>query len=165
MDDDLHPESGLAKSVWDDTDFEDMGWHDATVHGLYLQPTDLLPRLLLDLDYVVRWVHPERRSKSFSFWVAPVTLVFEEVWDLTGGLDLTSGIPTLEIADLHRLTPDDGREEYPLWHVEGHEFDLRFRSDGFRQYFRQAPRHVPGPELSPTERGGCAFTEAGFDGR
>ncbi|MFK4067225.1 hypothetical protein [Streptomyces sp. NPDC029674] len=33
----------------------DMGWHDATIHGLSVQPTDdILPRLLLDLILVRR---------------------------------------------------------------------------------------------------------------
>ncbi|MFG3498120.1 hypothetical protein [Streptomyces sp. NPDC047928] len=71
-----HEESGLTKSVWSDADFEAMGWHDATVHGLYVQETDAdLPRLLLDLNYIVRWVHPVRPAKHFSFWISPATLV------------------------------------------------------------------------------------------
>ncbi|MGW1069562.1 hypothetical protein ACWD4F_34260 [Streptomyces aureus] len=47
-----HPESGLTKSTWDDADFNAMGWHDVTVHGLCVQPggsEDSLPRLLLDI--------------------------------------------------------------------------------------------------------------------
>ncbi|MEW1912613.1 hypothetical protein AB0442_29960 [Kitasatospora sp. NPDC085895] len=164
MDSGSHPESGLAKSVRSDADFEEMGWHDATLHGLYLQQTDdVVPRLLLDLDYVVRWVHPVRPAKNFTFWVAPATLVFEQVWDLEGSLGLTNTHPELEIDDVYRLAPDDGRSEWPQWHVEGHGFDLRFRAGGFRQYVRQTPRHTPTPTLSAAERGGCCFTEAGFD--
>jgi hypothetical protein len=56
-----HPESGLTKSIWSDADFDVMGWHDVTIHGLCVQPgasDNLLPRLLLDIDYIVRWVHP-----------------------------------------------------------------------------------------------------------
>ncbi len=46
-----HQESGLSKNLWSDADYEEMGRHDATVHGLYLQRTDdILPRLLVDLD-------------------------------------------------------------------------------------------------------------------
>ncbi|MFJ7905962.1 hypothetical protein [Kitasatospora sp. NPDC096204] len=158
-----HPESGLSKSVWSDADFEEMGWHDATVHGLYVQQGDEFEaRLLLDLDYVVRWVDPVRPAKTFSFWVAPATLVFDGVWDLEGGLDYKKTAPELEIADLHRQAPDDDHRDSSHWHVEGHSFDLRFRASGFRQYFREAPRLSPGPVLSPAERGGCRFTEAGF---
>ncbi len=157
-----HQESGLAKSVWSDADFEELGWHDATVHGLYLQQTDVLPRLLLDLDYIVRRVHPVKPAKTFSFWVAPATLVFEEVGDLEGGLGFKDMHTELEIADLHRTAADDGKQDWPHWHVEGHAFDLKFRASGFRQYFRSAPRLAPGPVLSAAERGGCCFTEAAF---
>ncbi|MEV7596978.1 hypothetical protein AB0O91_06265 [Kitasatospora sp. NPDC089797] len=158
-----HEESGLSKSVWSDADLEEMGWHDATVHALFLQPGEMASRLLLDLDYPVRWVPPVRRRDPFTFWVAPATLVFEEVWDLEGSLDFKGLAPELELDGIHRLAPPDGRAEYPLWHLEGHAFELKFRASGFRQYFRQAPRHVAGPMLEYADRGGCAFTEVGFD--
>ncbi|MFI5532284.1 hypothetical protein ACIA8O_27500 [Kitasatospora sp. NPDC051853] len=158
----VHPESGLSKSVWSDADFEEMGWHDATVHGLSVQQGEHVPRLLLDLDYIVRWVHPVRPAKSFSFWVAPATLVFEEVWEVQGGLDFTDLHLELELDEVHRLPPPDGREQWPLWHLQGHSFDLRFRAAGFRQYVRRAPQLSPGPAFSAAERGGCSFTELGF---
>ncbi|MBZ4019774.1 hypothetical protein [Streptomyces purpurogeneiscleroticus] len=163
MSDGGHPESGLSKSVWSEADFEEMGWHDATVHGLHVQRTDgVLPRLLLDLDYIVRWVHPVPPAKYFSFWMSPATLVFDEFWDLEGDFDYKGTYPELTIDDVHRLVPDDGRADIPQWHIEGHAFDLKFRAAGFRQYFRQAPRLASVRVLSPDERGGCCFTEAGF---
>ncbi|GAA1413496.1 hypothetical protein GCM10009639_66740 [Kitasatospora putterlickiae] len=158
-----HQESGLEKSVWSEADFEEMGWHDATIHGVSVQQTDdTLPRLLLDLDYIVRWVHPVRPAKSFSFWVAPATLVFEEVWDLEGDLGFKGTHLELEIDDVHRLAVDDEWRDVSRWHVQGHAFDLKFRASGFRQYFRDAPRLASGPALSAAERGGCRFTEVGF---
>ncbi|WP_327735238.1 hypothetical protein OG749_16720 [Streptomyces nojiriensis] len=158
-----HRESGLSKSVWSDADFEEMGWHDATVHGLYVQETEeVLPRLLLDLDYLVQWVHPVPPATHFSFWVSPATLVFEDVWDLEGDLGFKGTVPDLVIDGVHRLVPDDGRQDLPLWHIEGHAFDLKFRASGYRQYFRQAPTLRSRQALPHTERGGCAFTEVGF---
>lgn len=155
---------GLAKSVWTHADFTEMSWHDATVHGLSVQPTDdVPPRLLLDLDYLVQWVHPVPPETYFSFWVAPATLVFDEVWDLTGDLDFTGWIPDLTLDGIHRLPPDDGREDLPLWHIEGHAFELRFRAAGYRQYFRQAPALESRQTLPHAVRGGCVFTEAGFN--
>lgn len=56
MDSSGHQESGLSKSVWSDADFEETGWHDASVHGLYVQETEkVLPRLLLDLDHIIQF--------------------------------------------------------------------------------------------------------------
>ncbi|MFB7877991.1 hypothetical protein ACFC06_22315 [Nocardia sp. NPDC056064] len=163
MQEEIHPESGLVKSVWTDDDFESMGWHDATVHALCVQPGEgVLPRLVLDLDYIVRWVHPVPPAVYFSFWVAPVTLVFDEVWDLAGDLDFRARSLCLEIADLHRETPDGVSRGFSFWRIEGHAFELKFYAPGFRQYFRRAPALVPGQVLSHAERGGCSFAEAGF---
>ncbi|MEU6341633.1 hypothetical protein ABZ883_11885 [Streptomyces sp. NPDC046977] len=160
---DDHQESGLSKSVWSDADFEDMWWHYATVHGLHVQRTEAdSPRLLLDLDYIVQWVQPLPPEKHFTFWVSPATLVFEDVQDLEGGLGFRGRSPELEIDALHRLTPDDGRQDLPHWHVEGHAFDLRFRASGFRQYFRHAPRLTSRYALPAADRGGCSFDEAAF---
>ncbi|WP_405634295.1 hypothetical protein OHB53_09085 [Streptomyces sp. NBC_00056] len=161
-----HEDSGLSKSTWSDTDFEDMGWHDATIHGLSVQPTkDILPRLLLDLDYIVRWVHPVPPATHFSFWVSPATLVFEDVFDLEGDLDFKGLALDLEVDRVRRLVPNDAPPDFahcPLWHIEGHTFDLKFRASGFQQYFRQIPRLISRQALPYVERGGCAFTELGF---
>lgn len=160
----IHPESGLAKSIWSDADFETMGWHDVTIHGLCVQPgaaDDSLPRLLLDIDYIVRWVHPVPPEKHFGFWIAPSTLVFDDVWDIEGDLDFKGMALSLEIDHLHRST-SDGSRGGPRWHVEGHFFDLEFRAPGFRQYLRQMPRHTQRLVLSHGERGGISFAETAF---
>ncbi|WP_410613506.1 hypothetical protein [Amycolatopsis sp. lyj-109] len=152
---------GLSKAVWTDADFPQMGWHDSYVHALGIVEDDDPPpgRLLLDLDYIVRWVEPARREKHFTFWIAPATLVFDEAWDITGNLGPLHG--GLEIADLHCLdAPDD--KPYPLWHIEGHEFDLKLRARGFRQYIRTPPRHVSRQVLTMAERGGLGFAEQAF---
>jgi hypothetical protein len=154
------PASGLGKAVWTEADFPVMGWHDCRVHAISVAEyeDDTLPptRLLLDLDYIVRWVDPAPRKKHFTFWIAPATLVFEQVWDITGELGPLHG--GLEIADLHRLAPPDDKP-YSAWHVEGHEFDLRFRAGGYRQYVRTPPRHVDRQVLTMAERGGLSFAE------
>ncbi|WP_410645505.1 hypothetical protein [Amycolatopsis sp. lyj-346] len=153
--------SGLSKAVWTDADFPQMGWHDSRIHALgFLEDDDLPPgRLLLDLDYIVCWVEPARRQKHFTFWVAPATLVFDQAWDITGDLGPLHG--SLEIADLHRLDPPDDHPD-PMWHIEGHEFELKLRASGFRQYIRTPPQHVSRQVLTMTERGGLGFAEQAF---
>lgn len=160
---DTHEDPGLEKAVWSDADFARMGWHDVRIHGLYVERTDaVLPRLLFDLDYVVRWVRPTPPETYFSFWLSPATLVFEDVWDLEGDLDFTGLGVDLEIDALHRLTPEGRWPDQPLWHIEGHAFDLRFRASGYRQYLRQPPRHSPRLVLGHAERGGASFDETAF---
>lgn len=117
-----HPESGPTKSLWSDADFDEMGWHDGTIHGLCVQPGapdgSLPPRLLLDIDYIVRRVHPVAPQTHFSFWTAPSTLVFDDVWDFEGDLDFKGMGSSLQIDHLRRSTPEDSRRG-PQWHLEG----------------------------------------------
>ena len=158
-----HPPSGLTKATWTDTDFDEMGWHDCRIHALSVAEydDDTMPpaRLLLDVDYIVRWVNPVRPSKYFSFWIAPATLVFDKAWDITGDFGPLHEI--LEIDDLHRLDPPDDRSE-PLWHIEGQSFDLRLRAAGYRQFLRRPPQHAPGQLLTMAQRGGISFAEQSF---
>jgi hypothetical protein len=62
--------SGLSKAVWTDADFPVMGWHDCRIHAVSVaeHEDDTLPptRLLLDLDYIVRWVDPAPSRPSPS---------------------------------------------------------------------------------------------------
>jgi hypothetical protein len=92
------------------------------------------------------------------FWVAPATLVFDRVHQLSGEIVQAS---ELEIADLHRMPPPDAHPD-PLWHIEGQAFDLRFRAAGFVQYFRRPPRLVERQTLTLAERGGISVAEEAF---
>jgi hypothetical protein len=158
-----HPPSELSKATWSDEDFSVMGWHDCRVHAISVgeYDDDTLPpaRLLMDLDYIVRWVDPVRPASHFTFWVAPATLVFERAWDITGEFGPLHEL--LEIADLHRLEPPDNSPE-PSWHIEGQSFDIRLRADGYRQYLRRPPRHIPQQILTTAQRGGISFAEQSF---
>ncbi|WP_030263924.1 hypothetical protein [Streptomyces sp. NRRL B-24484] len=159
-----HAESGLTKSTWSDADFDDMGWHYVTIHGLCVQPgasADALPRLVLDIDYIIKWVHPVAPEKHFSFWIAPSTLAFEDVRDIEGDLDFKGTALSLDIDHLRRSAAEDGHDD-PQWHIEGHSFDLRFRATGFQQYLRQSPRHAQRLALTHGERGGLSFAETAF---
>lgn len=160
----VHPESGLSKATWTDADFGVMGWHDCGVHAISLAEPDYdndeyTGRLLLDLDYIVRWVHPRSAKDPFTFWVAPATLVFHEAWDITASLGPVND--RLEIDVLHRLDPPDAVAD-PAWHVEGRNFDLRLRAAGFTQYVRAQPQLVSGQGLGVTQRGGITFAEHAF---
>ena len=68
----------LEKPIWDDSDFEVMGWHDASVWSMLANPEEY--EFLLDLDYIFKWVPPGEGAPNFKFWVAPVTMVFENAY-------------------------------------------------------------------------------------
>src|SRR5689334_9123992 len=94
----------LEKAVWTDGDFDTMGWHDATVHAIAFHEDEqgAQDALLLDLDYIVRWLDPEPPAEYFTFLVAPATLVFENVWNLQGELDTRAGRMLLHINTIER---------------------------------------------------------------
>lgn len=151
----------LEKSVWTDADFDDMGWHDATVHAFATEPEDHNPgRLLIDLDYIIEWVSPTGDETQFSFWIAPATLVFDHAWDLTVDINLHATALELQLNGITR-TPGQpfGRS---TWTLEGHNFTLTITSGGFRQYLRAEPIWSPNQRLDIAERDGISFTEKGF---
>ena len=156
--------SGPTKSVWSDGDLDQMLWHDATVHAIAFHaegpPGSYVSRLLIDLDYIVAW--PPAESKVCSpFYVAPATLVFDDVYDIDGQISSLS--PSLTIDRVLRSPVDDRLPHLAQWHIEGHEFELKFRALGYRLYLRQPPTLIDRQELSLAERGGFAFTEVGYD--
>jgi hypothetical protein len=159
----VHAESGLEKATWTDADFEVMGWHDCRVHAVSVGVReDGFPwnRVLLDLDYIVKWVDPAYGRRHFSFWIMPATLVFDKAWDIAGQLAPMNDL--LEIADLHRLAPPDDKPDQ-LWHIEGQNFDLRLRAPAYTQYLRTPPIHTANAQyLTQRERGGLSFAEQSF---
>jgi hypothetical protein len=183
MSDDLE----LERWVWTDEDFEAMDWHDSCVHAVAVED-DGWSRLLLDLDYIVKAVHPEPPERALSFWVAPATLVFENVWDLEGEIAAASGMAQrvlLLVSDVRRESDvmkdvTSGRRERWIsgmagghdfskgpaetayldrWEIEGHNFNLRFLADGFHQHLRARPTLTGAMRLTGAERGGFSFAE------
>jgi hypothetical protein len=157
MNDEAH---ALGKALWTDADFDVMGWHDATIHAIAFEETDDRAALLLDLDYVVRWIEPQPPSPGFSFLVAPATLVFENVWSLDG--DVNAQRTLLGITDLHRLEAETDRQRNAgvrPWRIEGQDFEWRFFAAGFHQHFRGVPCRSASQRLSTDERGGISFAQ------
>lgn len=157
-----HLPSGLSKATWTEDDFLDMGWHDCTIHALRVAghgEDEGPPRLVLDLDYIVRWIQPVAPEPYFTFWIAPATLVFDWPTEIRGRFGPL--YDRMELADLHRLDPLDGPPGH-IWHLDGQEFDFYVRSVGYRQYIRSEPQHVAQQVLTAAGRGGLSFAEVPF---
>jgi hypothetical protein len=156
------PSIPLAKSVWSEADFEQMGWHDNAVHAFALEPTEDHPgRLLVDLDYIVEWVKPVPPESNFTFWMSPATLVVDPAWGISLNVELVVMAFELSLNAILRSGPDEhGRHR---WQLEGHDFNLTVKAKGYRQYLRQRPIHAAGPRLSVEQRGGLSFEERGFE--
>src|SRR2546421_9545929 len=97
----MAPESRtLEKWVWNDADFKRMGWHDNAIHGIATisEFPDRL-ELMLDIDYIFDWVN-QGSDRPFLLWVAPATLVFENVYHLK--LDIESAQGDIELDEILR---------------------------------------------------------------
>ncbi len=136
-----------------------MGWHDATIHAIaHLEESY---ELALDIDYVLEWVGPEEDG-YYRFWVAPATLVFENVTRVH--IDLEPYGP-LGVDGLVRGEPEPTRpgfegpaEQWP-WTVDCNQGEITLRATGFRQVVRQAPTFMRGQRLGFAARGGISFSQ------
>jgi hypothetical protein len=176
----VHPESGLSKATWTDQDLDAMSWDYCQIHALavtddegppdgltpeeFLEQDDLddtAPSALalhLDLDYIVRRVVPPVPLRSVEFWVSPATLVFHNVWSITG--DLRSLCLPLQMRNLYRPGPEIPHDE-TAWRLAGSDFDLGFKAWDFTLYLRRPPsygRRV----LRMADRGGISFEARSF---
>src|SRR5262245_1377807 len=144
----------LEKAVWTEVDFDQMGWHDAAIYGLAILPESF--ELVLDIDYILKWVDPVPPSPNFSFWVSPATLAFHGVQDVESELSFRH-IEQPTIQDIHRPAAASDGEDAGRWRVELHQGSMSFRASGFKQFFRRQPLHVEGQMIGLERRGGLSF--------
>jgi len=153
----------LEKLVWSDNDFDQMGWHDSKVYAIAFDDENF--QFMLDIDYIFQWIHPQEGETYFKFWVSPVTLVFENVWDLNINLDSNC---RLEINNIQRCNPEkpknadfvNNRTQYD-WLVETQQGEIVFKSVGFKQYIRQEPILQTAQAIEFKKRGGISFAIQG----
>jgi hypothetical protein len=147
------------KPVWTDADLDVMSFHDVHVRAFCAAPESY--ELLMDLDYLFQWVAPPEGETYFRFWVAPVTLVFANVYDVR--LDLQSSQGDIEIFSLHRgegkLTPNGQLTEH-RYQFDCQEGELSLSATGFHMYVRSPPVLVRKQSLTLRERGGIGFGRA-----
>ena len=149
----------LEKWVWTESDFEQMGWHDARIHAIAFLPDSF--EFVLDIDYILRWVRPGESETHYKFWVAPATLVFDNVHDLRIDLEPYAGV---EIQDIRREDPQEpknaeyvGRDTEWRWVIEAQEGEISLRAAGYKQYFRSEPVFGSQQSLDVGIRGGFSF--------
>lgn len=119
----------LEKWIWTEDDFDIMGWHDSKIHALAFVPEDF--EIAFDIDYILQWIHPKPNETYFKFWVAPATLVFENVRDVEFDIESYNG--DLVIDDVRREEPGKplnaqfiGKDVDWLWVIECRQARLGF---------------------------------------
>ncbi|MDX2048443.1 MAG: hypothetical protein SFU87_16775 [Chitinophagaceae bacterium] len=134
----------LEKSIWTDADFDKMGWHDNHIYRIRLTED-----LELDIDYIFKWNQPDIDGLPYTFWVAPATLVFKSIRNLS--FEFGTGFEgSFEIEDIER-----GDKNH--WTIITRQGDVQFTSEGFEQFIRQVPSFQFGQRISYTERYGYSL--------
>ena len=149
----------LEKKLWTETDFKSMGWHDASIWSMVSNADKY--EYLIDLDYIFNWVQPKADETYFKFWVAPVTMVFENSSDVKIDIESQQGI--IEVADLHMENPELSPNKKFTSHnyrFECQEGEISLKATGFKMYVRRNPSLMKGQSLDFVERGGVSFGRA-----
>ncbi len=134
----------LEKEIWTDSDFDIMGWHDNRIYKISFSED-----LELDIDYIFQWNKPDLEGLAYTFWVAPATLVFKSIKDLS--FDFEVGLENnFEIESIER-------ENNNHWTILTQQGSLQFTSDGFVQFIRQKPSFQFGQSISYIERYGYSL--------
>ena len=157
----------LEKSIWTESDFEIMGWHDCMIYGFAFltNPENSQSDLLLDIDYIFEWIKPKPPAENFNFFVAPCTLIFHEMTNLTIDIETGRLIPIeIEISDLHIKEKLQLTDDYSTisWNIETHRGDINFEATGFTQYVRKLPLLIEGQQIPFGVRGGLCFDKLDF---
>lgn len=156
----------VEKWIWTDADFEKMGWHDCQVHGIArYEKVDRDHEkgseghfsgveLLLDIDYILKWVTSD--PNLWKFWVAPSTLVFENVADFEmkwTGVNLEW---EMDYFVRERAKYPSGRD---CWKWKLYTTGMEFLASGYKQYIRREPALTRFQYLTWEERGGLSFAK------
>jgi len=146
----------LDKHIWTETDFDNMRWHDNPIHAVTFGDNF---ELQLDIDYVFEWI---LKGKKYIFWIAPCTLIFENVYDLV--FDVGPTTPGLTIDSVTKENPQRPKNSEHInrdtefdWTIEMQEGAITFKSIGFKQYVRRLPKLLRAQKLTLEERGGLSF--------
>lgn len=130
---------------WNTEDYEQLSWHDVSVHGLRLDnyiESNGSADLTLDIDFILEWV--EKEGKIF-FSTCKAELKFHEIFGLKVDLDyasISAGMSPFSIEGIHRepLEFETGYKSFqwkiPINWPRG---SLEFQSPGFTQTLTGTP--------------------------
>jgi hypothetical protein len=148
-------------------DFDDLSWHDNALYGLRLDvgdPSrdDWHSDLALDIDHIVEWLCGVDRRVRFR--IAPATLTFHDVTDLTVAIDCgdSGGQVALHPLSIDAITRERIREQkicldrpYYRWRIAlnlPRGGAITFGASGFTQILRAEPVVRDEQQLSPADR-------------
>jgi len=159
-----HEPFKLKKTIWDENDFENMGWHDVHIHSIAFQPE--VYELHFDIDYMFAWVDPEPPDTHYSFWIAPCTWAFENVYNFKANIDWGLGLEISSVSREFIGKPKNAnhiqRDKEWKWILDCQEGELSFISVGYKQFVRNEPIRFSSQKFDWAERNGISFNKSTF---
>jgi hypothetical protein len=90
----------LLKTRYTQDDLPSRGFHDCRITGI--KWNDRHFSFTLVLDYIAEWVNPTETDKYYKFWICPAEMRFEDVDDVSIGLQWHRQIMECRIQHLQR---------------------------------------------------------------
>lgn len=150
-----------SKWIWTDRDFPELDFHMVEIRGIgFVNDFPDRLELLLDLDYIVKWVTKNLPGSPIEFWVSPTTLVFKDVFDLKMSVDATQPSLQIDYLDRKERLLASGMKTFD-WRIDFQDAEsgaIQFVSTGFNMFIRKRPLLLASrPYLDWSTRGGFSF--------
>lgn len=88
--------------IWDENDFDVMGWHDCRLYGISFDHKKY--NLILDIDYIFKRTDLDMSVSANEFWIAPSYLIFENYHSIKVDFEF-AGTSDVIIDEIVRGTP------------------------------------------------------------
>jgi hypothetical protein len=145
----------LTTNTWTEKDFSEMDWHDCTVYAIAFGNSKF--ELLFDIDYILKWINPEKDEKNYKFLIVPSIVIFRNVYEIN--FDLAS--VDFQILEINRSNPKMPKNaeyinedtEYD-WNILTTNGAIIFKSVGYTQIARSNPVLSESQTLGVNGRGG-----------
>ena len=146
-------EANNYKTHWTEQDFDLMGWHDSKIYSINFDMDN--HRIIFDIDYIFEWIkNPD--TENYKFLVSPVTLIFNNIWNLK--IDLEP-YETIEITDITRDNPQKPNNHEFInkdiewdWLIDTICGEISFKSVGYQQIIRKHPIIIDTQSLDVSHR-------------
>ena len=134
-------EAPFTRMHFDDTDLDDLGFHDC--HITNLSWDDAAFSFIVKLDYIVKWLTPGPNEQAFRFWISAAVLVFENVDDVEVGLQWQNARMVCCINNLlrqeFRLTPNGTKQWHWLFDLHEPSGQISLWATGFQLKLLDTP--------------------------
>lgn len=140
-----------VKKIWDNKDFEVMGWHDSRLYSVSFPDENF--ELKFSLDYIFKT--EKINDSAYNFWVSRCSLVFKNVSDVQINLyfENSIGIDVQELKRTNNRKSPNGKSTIWDYILETDKGNIQFSATGFVQKMLFDPRKTESMDLGINYQG------------